>query len=175
MSALPDAVEQDFATALTGERACWWSAGDVAAHALAQVKTKAERRRVVNALASVGHCTSSYVATIARCATAFEQGLRQPNLSPPLYLACVRTAKRLNEAPATILQRALDGELHAREVAAMGRRTAPGLGFDGTCTDGCGVRVRVTAEPGTIAKNTPVVCPVCGGREGATPILGRMS
>lgn len=32
MSALPDKVEQDFATALTGERHCWWTAGDVAAH-----------------------------------------------------------------------------------------------------------------------------------------------
>lgn len=173
--ALPDSTEQEFIDACVGERACRWEAGDIAADALDRAPTPKLKAKVANHLASIGHSTSAHIRQIAAVSRAFEPGLRAPDRAWILYLACIRAARRLNEAPATILQRALDSNLHAKAVNAMGKRGVPGLQFADTCPE-CGVSVTVKAEAGTVAKGVHLRCPnVECPKEGAATLIGRLA
>ena len=120
-----DAIEQEFADALTGHRACQWGAGDVAARALKSCRSRKQRRVVANALAATGHCAKMYVVQMARVAKAFPGPHRKPDVSWSLYRACLQASTR--ETPwnaVEILEIALGNGWHCKEVNALGKGDA---------------------------------------------------
>lgn len=157
-----DALQQEFADLCSGERACQWAKGDLAAKALAACGSKAERKVVLGALASLGHCTAGYVRQLSLVAAAFSHEQRKPDVAWSLYRACLQAADR-KKTPwdaTSILEIALGNGWHCKDVNALGRADKePTSSLKATCGD-CGAKVSVSVAG---MGGVEVPCPVCIG------------
>lgn len=173
-----DAVQQEFADALTGHRACQWEAGDIASRALAACPDRHARTALFGVLAWIGHCTSGYVRQLAQVSEAFTTEHRKPDVAWSLYRVCRRVAARRGMTPMALLDMALSRGWHVTDVNVYGSPDGPKKSTLRALCGDCGARVFVSVSG---MGGLPIPCPVCiaeqyaGGRAMPETTLGRLS
>jgi hypothetical protein len=169
-----DELQQRFADAVSSERESFWRGAEIAQYAASSQPTAKARAKVINALASTGHCTSSRVRELIRLVDSFGSEARYPDVALVLFRACITAAKRLGTTAVEVLDDALAKGWHAADVSKLGRPAKLVGLLEATCRRCTAeVRVRVTnATRASALAGHGVVCPLCAepAADGATTL-----
>jgi hypothetical protein len=155
-----DELDGRFADALTQERDGFWTAADIVAFAVRDIRSPKERGKLFTHFASIGHCTTAWTRTLAALSAAYGTESRLPDVSRALYRACLLAAKRTERKAADVLADALKEGWHCKEVARLGTPTQRQFTLSKDC-EACGATVTVRTQAVRGFRGLTLRCPVC--------------